>query len=220
MERSLLVERLSARLERVSAVDVDRLAGYLAELGRWAARMSLAGPAFLKDPVTPVVESLAVLDLELPPPDLLVDLGSGNGIPAIPLAIAWRPRRTILVEPRERRWAFLTSVSRELGLAVEPRRERWEELLESELGEPVSAISTRGLGGEEAWIDGFVPKMSPGATILLFSGNERCRRVEARAVGFRRRARQPFGDSGRELLVLERVFPVEQSRDTMARPEE
>jgi 16S rRNA (guanine527-N7)-methyltransferase len=53
----------------------------------------------------------------------VVDLGSGAGFPGLPIAIARRDLRVILVEIREKRVAFLRHVVRTLELDVEVRRE-------------------------------------------------------------------------------------------------
>ena len=47
---------------------------------------------------------------------LLVDLGSGAGLPGVPLAIALPDRRFVLIESRRRRGAFLELVADELAL--------------------------------------------------------------------------------------------------------
>lgn len=47
-----------------------------------------------------------------------VDVGSGAGLPGIPLAICCRPRPWRLLEPRRRRAAFLEEVVRALDLDV------------------------------------------------------------------------------------------------------
>src|SRR6516165_3989531 len=61
------------------------------------------------------VDSLLVLRfVELPSP--LLDLGSGPGLPGIPLKIARPEVRMILAEPRGARAAFLREVCEELGL--------------------------------------------------------------------------------------------------------
>jgi 16S rRNA (guanine527-N7)-methyltransferase len=46
----------------------------------------------------------------------LIDLGSGAGLPGIPLAVARPDLRVLLVEPKARRVAFLELVRDELGL--------------------------------------------------------------------------------------------------------
>lgn len=67
----------------------------------------------------------------LRPTDLnLLDLGSGGGFPAIPLAIASREteRRFTLVEPIAKKASFLRTVARELGLKVTVHALRAEQI--------------------------------------------------------------------------------------------
>lgn len=47
----------------------------------------------------------------------VADLGSGGGVPALPLAVAWPGTRWLLVERGQRRAAFLEEAVRSLGLA-------------------------------------------------------------------------------------------------------
>jgi len=56
----------------------------------------------------------------------VADLGSGAGLPGIPLAIARPDCRLVLVEARERRVHFLRHVCRVLDLRCEVRRQRIE----------------------------------------------------------------------------------------------
>ncbi len=76
-----------------------------------------------------VLDSLLALPL-LEGTTTLMDLGSGGGIPGIPLAIA-RPDLTVaLVESRERKVAALDGIVKQLGLsprvtAVHARGEEW-----------------------------------------------------------------------------------------------
>src|SRR6266403_658009 len=61
------------------------------------------------------VDSLLILNFEeLPTP--LIDMGSGPGLPGIPLKIARPEVRMILAEPRGRRAAFLRDVCERLAL--------------------------------------------------------------------------------------------------------
>ncbi|GAA2334564.1 16S rRNA (guanine(527)-N(7))-methyltransferase RsmG [Saccharopolyspora halophila] len=69
----------------------------------------------------------AVLAELLPPKSRVVDVGSGAGLPGIPLAIA-RPDLTLtLLEPMARRVAWLQEVITELSLTAEVQRGRAEE---------------------------------------------------------------------------------------------
>nr|WP_262491118.1 16S rRNA (guanine(527)-N(7))-methyltransferase RsmG [Mycobacterium simiae] len=57
----------------------------------------------------------------------VVDIGSGAGLPGIPLAIARPDLRLVLLEPLLRRSEFLHEVVADLGLSVEVVRGRAEE---------------------------------------------------------------------------------------------
>lgn len=73
-----------------------------------------------------VLESLAGAPL-LGERGRLIDLGSGAGLPGIPLLIARPQWEGTLLEPRERRWAFLREAVRAVGVRCEVRRERVDQ---------------------------------------------------------------------------------------------
>ncbi|QDP94751.1 16S rRNA (guanine(527)-N(7))-methyltransferase RsmG [Microlunatus elymi] len=63
-----------------------------------------------------VLNSVAMADL-IPEGSTLVDVGSGAGLPGVPLAIGRPDLRVTLLEPLLRRFNFLTQAVEELGLA-------------------------------------------------------------------------------------------------------
>ncbi len=87
------------------------------ELRRWNPRLSLVGPGTAEDVVERHYgEALQALPLLGDAQGRLLDLGSGGGFPGVVLAAA-RPRmHVVLVEPRQRKWAFLTSATHRAGL--------------------------------------------------------------------------------------------------------
>lgn len=99
------------------------LGSYLALLARFEGAVDLVGRvesgSLLREHV---LESLAGAAL-LPEGGTLLDVGSGNGFPAVPLLLARPALRGVLLEPRERRWGFLREAVRELALPAEVRRE-------------------------------------------------------------------------------------------------
>jgi 16S rRNA (guanine527-N7)-methyltransferase len=106
------------------AAALPPLAAYLSLLDAWSSRVNLTGartPAARVDllvrDVVPVAGVLA--------PGTLLDVGSGNGSPGLVLA-ALRPDLGVtLLEPRQRRWAFLREAARAMGRAdIAVRRER------------------------------------------------------------------------------------------------
>lgn len=69
----------------------------------------------------------AVIAELLDPGDRVVDIGSGAGLPGLPLAIARPDLQIVLLEPLLRRATFLREVVAQLGLDVEVVRGRAEE---------------------------------------------------------------------------------------------
>src|SRR5262249_40199018 len=69
----------------------------------------------------------AVVGELLNPGERVVDIGSGAGLPGVPLAVGRPDLHIVLLEPLLRRSEFLNEVVAELGLAVEVVRGRAEE---------------------------------------------------------------------------------------------
>jgi 16S rRNA (guanine527-N7)-methyltransferase len=69
----------------------------------------------------------AVLEELIPAASRVLDLGSGAGLPGIPLALARPDLEIALLEPMARRFTFLTEVVDELELPVRLHRGRAEE---------------------------------------------------------------------------------------------
>ena len=76
-----------------------------------------------------VADSLAFLVALPPTAESLADVGSGAGLPGVPIAIVRPDVRIVLIEARQRRVSFLSTVVRELGLEhVEVVGSRVEDL--------------------------------------------------------------------------------------------
>ena len=91
------------------------------DLRTWAPKLDLIAPgdlSRLRDRhIADSLKALPLVDSLSDGP--AVDVGSGAGLPGIPLAIAGRPRVWRLLEPRKRRAAFLEEVVRVLDLEAE-----------------------------------------------------------------------------------------------------
>jgi len=115
-----------------SGVEADlaaRLAQYIGLLSRWGDAVDLFAGNDPERLITSLVREALVALPWVAQAEALVDVGSGNGFPAVPLLLARPELRGVLLEPRERRWAFLKEVVRDLGLAADVRRERVAEHL-------------------------------------------------------------------------------------------
>jgi 16S rRNA (guanine527-N7)-methyltransferase len=108
--------------------DLER---YAALLRKWNTVQNLVSRETV-DELWPrhIEDSLQLMRFVRPTDTHVVDLGSGGGFPAIPMAIASREteRRFTLVEPIAKKVAFLRTVARELDLPVTVLATRAEQI--------------------------------------------------------------------------------------------
>ncbi|HEV2676874.1 MAG TPA: 16S rRNA (guanine(527)-N(7))-methyltransferase RsmG [Aliidongia sp.] len=104
-------------LVSVSRETRDRLAAYVAVLVKWNAKINLVGPATLSDVWRRHILDSAQIHLAVANTGVLVDLGSGAGLPGLILAIMGGPQ-VHLVESDARKCAFLHEAARVTGTAV------------------------------------------------------------------------------------------------------
>ena len=94
----------------------QKLIAYLELLAKWNKTFNLTA---IRDPLQMVslhlLDSLSV-SRELPP-GRLADVGSGPGLPGIPIAIAEPERAIVLLEANQKKGSFLRQAVIELGLA-------------------------------------------------------------------------------------------------------
>ncbi|HTX94870.1 MAG TPA: 16S rRNA (guanine(527)-N(7))-methyltransferase RsmG [Mycobacterium sp.] len=116
-----------------------------------------------------LLNSAAVAEL-LPAGERIIDIGSGAGLPGIPLAIARSDLQIVLLEPLLRRSEFLNEVVDELGLAVEVVRGRAEEpWVRNQFGERDAAVS-RAVASLDKLAKWSMPLLRPGGAMLAIKG--------------------------------------------------
>jgi len=149
---------------RVPEEAVGRLVVYGELLERWATRHNLVRVAGRRELVERhILESLAPVG-DLPMVGRLADIGSGAGLPGVPLLSVMDRWSGILVEPRQKRWAFLSLVVRELGLRAEVIRARYASVQESGF----DLITTRAVGGHEALLGWAAGRLAPCGSVAIW----------------------------------------------------
>jgi 16S rRNA (guanine527-N7)-methyltransferase len=124
-----------------------------------------------------LLNSAAIAEL-LDPGERIIDIGSGAGLPGIPLAIARRDLEIVLLEPLLRRGEFLTEVVNELGLAVEVVRGRAEDpWVRNRFGERDAAVS-RAVAALDKLTKWSLPLLRPGGRMLAIKGERGREEVE------------------------------------------
>jgi len=96
----------------------QQLQAYLALLQRWNRAYNLTA---VRDPEQMIVrhlfDSLALVDIFKTYPGSCLDVGTGAGLPGIPLALALPQRNFCLLDSNGKKTRFLFQVKTELGLA-------------------------------------------------------------------------------------------------------
>lgn len=180
----------------------DQLVAYLELLAKWNRTYNLTA---IRDPLKTVshhlLDSLAVLP-ELPG-GALADVGSGAGLPGIPIAIAEPRRRVALNDASHKKCAFLRQAVIELGLANAEvhlgRAESWRPL------ERFAVVISRGFAGLTGFVVACRHLVAPSGVLAAMKGG--CPREELAAVpagcdcGDVRRLHVPLLDAERHLVL-------------------
>jgi 16S rRNA (guanine527-N7)-methyltransferase len=171
--------RLSSRAAKagISISDdlADRLSIYYELLERWNRKINLTS---LEDTdvaidrllLEPVIASRFMAQV---PAVKLIDIGSGGGSPALPLALAGFPRISLtMVEVKVRKSAFLREAIRQLELPnAYVENSRFEDLLVTpEIHEHFDAMSIRAVRIESSALMNLQAVLAPKGTLLLFRG--------------------------------------------------
>jgi 16S rRNA (guanine527-N7)-methyltransferase len=120
-----------------------------------------------------VADSLQILPYLRPDDRTVLDLGSGGGLPAIPLAVACKGIDIgfFLVEPNGRKVSFLRAVARELGLKMTVVGSRAEDIDPSELP-AIDVITSRALAPLVQLCALAAPFFGPKTRAILHKGRE------------------------------------------------
>ena len=100
----------------------------------------------------------------------VADIGSGAGLPGLPLAIAKPGLRVVLVESLLRRTEFLRMVVAELGLDVEVVRGRAEDAAVREAAGGCDVVVSRAVASLDKLTRWSLPLLRPGGRMLAIKG--------------------------------------------------
>ena len=116
-----------------------------------------------------LLNSVALTEL-LDPGDQIADIGSGAGLPGIPLALARPDLRVTLIEPLLRRSDFLREVIDDLDADITVVRGRAEEqIVRQQVGE-MDAVVSRAVASLDKLTKWTMPLLRPGGRMLAIKG--------------------------------------------------
>ncbi len=176
MTQKEFTQRLGKRARRahvvVSAELTAKLWTYFDLLFRWNAKINLTSLG-LDSPDEAIdrllIEALLAAKLVNGSELVLIDIGSGGGSPAIPVALAASVARVVMVESKARKSAFLREALRQLDLPGSVETSRFEELLaRPEFHESFNFLTVRAVRTERSTLLGFQAFVKPGGRLLLF----------------------------------------------------
>ena len=150
------------------------LTAYYDLLARWNSKINLTALDNPDEAIDRLLLEPVVAARQMPPgPVRLMDVGSGGGSPAIPLALTHGPQTELtMVEVKARKSAFLREAVRTLDLPTSSvETTRFEELLaRPELHEHFDVLSMRAVKVEGKVLVSLQAFLKPGGVILLFRG--------------------------------------------------
>ena len=172
------IARLSRRITKAggkaSPAQVTNLAAYVELLARWNKKINLT--AMPVEPLSDeavdrlIVEPVLGARRLLPSERFVIDVGTGGGSPAIPIAIMAPDVRLVMVEVKVRKCAFLREVIRQLSLTgASVENCRVEELLSrSEYHEAVDVVTVRAVRPDRRLLTAIQAFLKPGGRLFWF----------------------------------------------------
>ena len=180
---------------------IDLARGYAEALVRDGDLLGLLGPRELPRLWTRHILNSAVVSELVPIGKSVADIGSGAGLPGIPMAICLPNNHFSLIEPMERRSEWLKDLVAELGLTnVTVLRARAEEV-----GQVFDIATARAVSALPKLLRMVVPLVRDGGEVIALKGSKAADEIEEA-----KRLQKKLGLSGFEIVYA--------GKDVLAEP--
>ncbi|MDN2660151.1 16S rRNA (guanine(527)-N(7))-methyltransferase RsmG [Neptunomonas phycophila] len=203
--RALLEKRIKQMSLEVSATQLDQLVDYLGLLEKWNKAFNLTA---IRNPEEMIdrhlVDSLSVLNIVQGP--RIIDVGSGPGLPGIPLAICRPDLSVTTLDSNGKKTRFQNQVKLALGLdnltIINGRAEQCE-------AEPFNEVISRAFASLSDMITWTRQLCATDGVFLAMKGQYPAEEIAAMPEGIRLKTTHPLTvpgtDGERHLIVLEHV---------------
>ena len=180
---------------------IDQARSFAQTLANDSDELGLLGPRELdKLWSRHILNSVVVAEL-VSPGDKVADVGSGAGLPGIPMAIARPDADFVLIEPMERRSSWMLEVVEDLGLKnVRILRSRAEDVTEQDF----DIVTARAVAALDKLLKMCVPLLKPGGALIALKGSK-----AAEEIANSKKLEKKIGISSFEILVCGEKFLAE-----------
>jgi len=173
------VKQFEAEPESAKAIfgpQIEKARTFAQKLANDSDDLGLLGPRELDKLWSRHILNSAVVAETVKAGDLVADVGSGAGLPGIPMAIALPEASFVLIEPMERRSSWMLEVIEELGLTnLEVRRARAEEVLDLKF----DIVTARAVAALDKLLRLTVHLLKPGGSLIALKGSKAAEEIEA-----------------------------------------
>lgn len=171
------IEAEPAAAAELAGDRIDVLRAFAADLGARGETLGLVGPLEPPRLWTRHVLNSAILAPLIEPGARVADIGTGGGMPGLVLAIVRPDASFLLIEPMERRCAWLNEQIENLGLTnVEVKRGRAEEFHGAF---EVDQVTARAVTALRKLVPLTAPLLRQGGELLLLKGDSVQNEIDA-----------------------------------------
>jgi 16S rRNA (guanine527-N7)-methyltransferase len=184
----------------IFGAQADQARAYFKALVRDADLLGLLGPREMPKLWSRHILNSAVVAELVESGKTVADVGSGAGLPGIPMALAQPGAKFTLIEPMERRSDWLKKMVVELGLTnVEVLRARAEEV-----GDAYEIVTARAVSALPKLLRLVVPITHAGGEVLALKGSKAGEEIEES-----RKLMKKLGIQGFEIIHVGKEFLAE-----------
>ena len=177
---------------------IDQARSFAQTLAGDSDELGLLGPRELDKLWSRHILNSAVVEELVRPGDKVADVGSGAGLPGIPMAIARPGAEFVLIEPMERRSNWMLEVVEHLGLKnVRVLRSRAEDVTEQDF----DIVTARAVAALDKLLKMCVPLLKPGGALIALKGSK-----AAEEIANSKKLEKKLGISRFEILVCGEKF--------------
>ncbi len=198
------MKQFEAEPESAKAIfgpQIEKARAFAQKLANDSDDLGLLGPRELDKLWSRHILNSAVVSETVKAGDLVADVGSGAGLPGIPMAIALPEANFVLIEPMERRSNWMLEVIEELGLTnVEVRRARAEEVLDLKF----DIVTARAVAALDKLLRLTVHLLKPGGSLVALKGSKAAEEIEVA-----RKLQKKLGIASFEIQICGEKFLAE-----------